>query len=157
MVIMLIGRIASGKTFIAKRMKKKKPAVLLSCDKLMLTLFDDCLGEHHNAMQAKCHRYLFGLSKEISASGSDVILDFGFWTKEQRRETEDYYRAANIKLKRIYIVSDEEERKKRLKKRNEAVANAEGRHYIITPEMLERFDSVFEKPEIWEYDELYIN
>lgn len=157
MVIMLIGRIASGKTFIAKRMKKKNPAVLLSCDKLMLTLFDECLGERHNEMQAKCHRYLFGLSKEICAAGSDVILDFGFWTKEQRREAEDFYRAANIKLKRIFIVSDEDERKKRLKMRNEAVKNAEGRHYIITPEMLERFDSVFETPDSREYDELIIN
>ena len=70
MVTILIGRIASGKTFIAKRLKKKKRAVLLSCDKVMLTLFDDCLGEEHNKMQAKCYRYLFGLSKEISACGT---------------------------------------------------------------------------------------
>ena len=157
MVTILIGRIASGKTFIAKRLKKKKPAVLLSCDKLMLTLFDDCLGENHNIMQAKCYRYLFGLSKEISAAGSDVILDFGFWTKEQRREAEDFYRSANIKLKRVYIVSENDERLLRLEKRNEAVKKEDGRHYIITPEMLEQFDKVFEVPKIWEYDELFIN
>lgn len=123
----------------------------------MLTLFDECLGEHHNEMQAKCYRYLYDLSLDINAAGGDVILDFGFWTKAQRREAEEFFRAANIKLKRIYIVSDDTERKKRLKKRNAAAERHRGRQYIISPEMLEVFDSRFEKPESWEYDELFIN
>ena len=153
----MIGRIASGKTYIARRLKKDSAAILLSCDKLMLTLFDECLGEHHNEMQAKCYRYLYDLSLEIDAAGGDTILDFGFWTQAQRREAEEFYRAANNKLKRIYIVSDDTERKKRLKKRNAAAERHLGRQYIISPEMLEVFDSRFEKPESWEYDELFIN
>lgn len=123
----------------------------------MLTLFDECLGERHNEVQAKCFRYLYELSTEICAAGGDVILDFGFWTKAQRREAEEFYRSANIRLKRIYIVSDENDRRTRLKKRNAAAEKLPGRQYIISPEMLKRFDSCFEKPEPWEYDELYIN
>jgi predicted kinase len=40
----MCGRISSGKTTYAMKLKNETPAVFLSADDLMLTLFDACLA-----------------------------------------------------------------------------------------------------------------
>lgn len=42
-VIMLCGKICSGKSFYAEQLKNRINGIVLSCDDLMLTLFDEQL------------------------------------------------------------------------------------------------------------------
>lgn len=85
-IIMLCGRIGSGKTTYAKMLQKEKKMVVLSCDDFVLAVNDDIRKRHE--IQKDVSLKLFDLAKQIWSSGVSVILDFGFWYKEQRKKLE---------------------------------------------------------------------
>lgn len=151
-VMILIGRIASGKTHYAKELKKKRELMLLSCDDLMLTLFDGCLGEKHREIEDRCYTFLFGQAEQLIEMGIDVALDFGFWTAQSRRNAKKYFKDRNIKAKAIYFNPDKEIRESRLAMRNIQLSSSTRREYIIEPQLLEKLDAKFEEPTSEEYD-----
>ena len=53
-VILLCGKIAVGKTTYAAYLQRNRNAVVLSCDELMLSLFDSCLGDKHDDTVKRC-------------------------------------------------------------------------------------------------------
>lgn len=73
--ILICGKICSGKSTYAARLKKETNAVLLSVDEIMLDLFGLYAGEKHDEYTEKIQKYLFEKSIEIINSGSDVVLD----------------------------------------------------------------------------------
>ena len=52
-VILICGKICSGKTTYTKRLMKSNKAVLLSVDEIMLALFGQHIGEKHDEMCEK--------------------------------------------------------------------------------------------------------
>ncbi|HOV25823.1 MAG TPA: AAA family ATPase [Pseudobacteroides sp.] len=44
-IIIMCGKICSGKSTYSQKLKKEINAVVLSCDELMLSLFDEQLGD----------------------------------------------------------------------------------------------------------------
>ena len=58
-VIMICGKICSGKTFYANTIKSELNAVILSCDEVTSILFDNNLGEKHDEMAKRIRIYLF--------------------------------------------------------------------------------------------------
>ena len=58
-VFILCGKIASGKTTYASKLKSERKAVILSHDDLMLTLFDNCLGDKHDDMINRFSKYFY--------------------------------------------------------------------------------------------------
>ncbi|NMB30721.1 MAG: ATP-binding protein [Clostridiales bacterium] len=151
-VMILIGRIASGKTHYAKELKEHKELMLLSCDDLMLTLFDGCLGEKHRDIEDRCYTFLFGQAEQLISMGIDVALDFGFWTAKSRKNVKKYFKERNIKTKTIYFNPPKEVRESRLAKRNQILSSSTRREYIIDPPLLEKLDAKFEEPTSEEYD-----
>lgn len=151
-VMILIGRIASGKTHYAKELKKEKKLMLLSCDDLILTLFDDCLGDKHSEIENRCYTFLFGQAEQLIDMGIDVALDFGFWTAESRKKVKEYFKERNIKTKTIYFNPPKEVRESRLAKRNQKLSSSTRREYIIEPPLLNKLEAKFEEPTSEEYD-----
>ena len=147
----LIGKIASGKTYYAKHSLKN--AVLLSCDDLMLEMFDHCLGEKHDEYQEKAYRFFFGLAEQLNSKNIDCVLDFGFWTKKSREFTRNYFDSKNIAVHPVYFNADDEIRKQRLKIRNKQLQGSERREYIINAGLLNKLDLKFETPSPEEYIE----
>lgn len=47
-VILVCGKICSGKTFYSKDLQRKYNAVLLSCDEIESQIFHHSLGEKHD-------------------------------------------------------------------------------------------------------------
>ena len=145
-VILLCGKIASGKTTYAEALRRESGAVILSCDELMLTLFDQCLGEKHDETVARCSRYLNRLALQIIASGLDVILDFGYWSRAERETVRAFFASRGVSVCLHYVCCEEGLRMKRLHERNQALAHAEERVYLIGDELRERLDQKFEEP-----------
>ncbi|MDO4563828.1 MAG: ATP-binding protein [Clostridia bacterium] len=141
-VYLLCGRIASGKSTYAASLD----AVTLSCDELMLSLFDSCLGSKHNDVYKKCEEYFYTLSLDILKRGADVCLDFGFSTKAEREHARSFYSAEAANVRLVYFDVPRRERILRLEERNRKLKNSTRREYIITEQMLDRFDSGFEEP-----------
>ncbi|MBS4196740.1 AAA family ATPase [Bacillus sp. FJAT-49870] len=121
-------------------MKEKYNAVVLSCDDLMLTLYDEQLGSNHNAILKKCKEYLYGLAKQIVETGTNVILDFGFWYKSERDEIRKYFNEKQIKTEMHFIRIDDETWKRNIEKRNQDVKGNNVKSYYIDGNMLSRFE-----------------
>ena len=115
--ILTCGKVCSGKTTLAKKLKAERNAVILSCDELMLSLFDEQLGEKHNETVRKSEEYLLKKSLEILECGIDVILDWGFWTKRERDFAKEFYGSRGIEYEFHYIIISDEEWYRRLDKR----------------------------------------
>jgi len=145
-VSILCGKVASGKTTYANRLKEQQKAMILSCDDLMLELFDSCLGEKHDDTVRRCSSFLNAQAVELVKIGVPVILDFGHWTVSDRAVVRNYFKSRNIETQLIYFDIPEGERISRLKKRNESLAGATKRVYMIDDELLSYLDSKFQEP-----------
>lgn len=95
-VILICGKICSGKSTYAELLRDKNNAVILSIDEIMLGVFGQYAGERHSEYVINIQKYLFRKSLEIIQAGANVILDCGFWTKEHRSYAKDFYRQHRI-------------------------------------------------------------
>ncbi len=149
-VMILCGKIASGKTYYANKLKKKSKAIILSVDDLMLKLSDSCLGEHHDNMASRCEHFFYGLAEQIVDNGIDVIIDFGYWSKKEREEAKEYFMNKGIAVELHYIRIPEDVRLEQLERRNakltEGLSKSNGRVYIIDEALRQRLDNKFEAP-----------
>lgn len=74
----------------------------------------------------------------------DVILDCGFWTKEHRNYTKNFYRQHGILCELHYIDINDEVWQARLEKRNKAVSMGQVNAYYVDKALTEKFASGFE-------------
>ena len=140
MVTVLCGRVAAGKSFLAEQMRRKG-ALVLSCDEMMLTLFEHCLGpENHDKMALRCLRYLFSVAVQASELGQDVV-DYGMWLRAERHAARRIFREAGVKYRILLVETEEEIRLRRLSRRNEGLRNADHRVYLIEGDLLKRMDA----------------
>ncbi len=151
-VIMTCGRICSGKTTCAARLRREMGAVVLSVDEITLALFGQDAGEMHDTYVERAEKYLYEKSLEIVGAGIDVILDWGFWTKRERDEAREFYRSRGIAYEFRYISITDEEWNRRLEKRNAAVTAGETSAYYVDEGLAEKFRAIFEAPSADEND-----
>lgn len=142
MVTVLCGKIAAGKTTLAKA----SGAIVLSCDDLMLALSPTCLGAEHDAVAARCLRFLTGQAAQLHARGLDVVIDYGFWTRAERARQSAHLRELDLPFCWKWVDAPTEVRLARLHARNESLHGRAERVYLISDEQLKRFDAKFEPP-----------
>ena len=140
------GKIACGKTYFAKNLCKDNKTVHLSVDEMMLTLYNECLGESHHEIELKCLKILLSIAVRIIKCGTDCVIDHGFWNSEDRLFASKYCEDNGIQFKWHFFDIDDSIRKERLNNRNKELLHSKKREYIINDEMLERFDSWFDAP-----------
>ena len=142
-VILVCGKVGSGKTYYANEIKNQRSAVVLSCDKLMLALFGDNLGVRHNTVLNKTKAYLYELACDIAESGKDVVLDFGFWEKDERMKTRAFFKVKGFQSELYYIRTTDEIQHDHILKRNQTqVANS----YFLDDIVLASLNSKFDEP-----------
>ena len=61
-------------------------------------LFDNDLGEKHDEMALRIWNYFKKKSVELVNIGCTVILDWGFWTLESRRNLTEFYHSQNVRI-----------------------------------------------------------
>lgn len=151
-VIMTCGKISSGKSTYAERLRKEHGAVLLSIDEIMLAMFGQYVGEMHDEYVARTEKYLFGKSLEIIESGINVVLDWGVWTKAERAEARDFYKSHGIDYELHYIDVTDEVWRERIAKRNNAISVGRLNAYYVDDNLAEKFGTIFEPPADEEID-----
>ena len=102
-VIAICGKICCGKTYYSNTIKNKENAIILSCDEVTRIIFDNNLGDKHDEYTQKIKDYLLKKSIDIVTAGCNVILDWGFWSKNDRNYIKDYYKSKNIVCEMHYI------------------------------------------------------
>lgn len=122
-IILVCGKICSGKSYYSKNLKKKENAVILSCDEITGVLFDNNLGNKHDEMCMRIKNYLLKKAEDIISTNTNVILDWGFWTKNERHEIKEYFNLKGIKCEMHYINIDYKSWAKNIAERNQRVLN----------------------------------
>ncbi len=147
-VIMMCGVCGSGKTTYAKQ-KEKNGYVRLSIDEELWKTYGrkgiDYPDSRYEELSEKVEAMLCEKLIRFMKDGKNVVIDFSFWSKENR----DFYREIIAKAggtaELVYMKASKETLQKRLKKRN-MLLNANS-PFIITNEILEHHYNNFEEPQ----------
>lgn len=121
---LLFGLVGSGKSTLARQLAEETPAVRFTLDEWMLRLYpevtldDDAYGEHATGV-----RELIGdLAEQVLATGTDVVLDWNFWSRERRAWAVRRVQAAGGELVLHRLCTSLEESTRRARAREEAGA-----------------------------------
>lgn len=152
-IIAICGKICCGKTYYANQIKEKEKAVILSCDELTKDLFDNDLGDKHDEMALRIWNYFKKKSVELVNVGCTVILDWGFWSLDNRRSLTEFCRSENVCCEWHYIDVDDQTWRANIEERNARVLNGEsGSDYYLDEGLMEKLLSLWEAPSKDEID-----
>lgn len=152
-VIAICGKICSGKSYYANQMKDKENAVILSTDEVTYDLIDNKQDEYYNVFAEKVNKYLIKKAAEIVNAGCNVILDWGFWTKEDREATTKYFHQSGIDVEWHYIDIEPSRWKQLIEKRNTKIRDGNGgSDFYVDEGLMEKILSKFEEPKRDEID-----
>lgn len=141
---LMVGLPCSGKTTLARQLEYECSALRLTPDEWQLRLFgQDAEDPAHNARHSLIEALLWEVASRALVLGTNVILDYGFWAREER---EDY----RLRAKQLGASSEvhfldvpEEELLRRLAGRN---AECSLTAFYIPEEMMLPWLAFFQKP-----------
>lgn len=146
-VIMMCGVCGSGKTTYAKK-KEQEGYIRLSIDEEMWKLYGrkgiDYPEEEYEKLSEQVEAALQKKLLSLIQQGKDVVIDFSFWSKENRNFYKELIRKAGAETELVYMKASKELLQKRLYKRNQ-VLNANS-PFVITDEILEHHYHAFQEP-----------
>ena len=156
-IILVCGKICSGKTYYCRKLANDYNAVILSCDEIENDIFHHGLGEKYDEVSKDIKRYLHKKASEIIIAGSNVILDWGFWSKKEREMVSEYYKKQSISYELHYVDISMDEWYENIKSRNEAVVAGQTSDYYVDDGLLKKLYSNFEAPIKEEVDVWHVN
>lgn len=155
-VILICGKICSGKSYYANELKKKENAVILSTDEVTYDLTENEQGENYDRFAQKVQKYLMKKTVEFVKTGCNIILDWGFWNHIERKSITDYFTLNNIKTEWHYIDIDDDEWEKNIIKRNRRITEGKNHSdFYINEDLQKKMLSKWEKPDTSEIDIWY--
>lgn len=126
-LIIFVGLSGTGKTFLAQRLLKKRPAVYLSSDVMRKTLLNLEVNSHYYASFEKgiyspkitqeTYKKMLEKAKEELSFGRDVILDATFRNLELRNLVRESFKNFPVQIYWIWCKAKDETVKQRLTKR----------------------------------------
>ena len=143
-LILICGLPGSGKTTLAKQLAEERRAVRLAPDEWKHDLGIDYYDE---AMRIRLEARLWRLAQELLKLGQSVILENGFWAREERDELRIAARTLGVAVELHYLEASIEELWRRIRLRNE---KAEPGAVPIKRRDLEKWAAQFEPPEAGE-------
>lgn len=155
-VYLICGKIASGKTYYANKLKDKVGGIILSTDEVTYDLIDNEQGEFYDQFAVRVNRYLNKKAVEIVKAGCNVVLDWGFWTKENRRKETEYFTSKGIEVEWHYIDINDDDWNQNIDERNILVEEGNGGcSFYVNEGLKEKTSSLFEIPSKEEIDVWY--
>ena len=155
-VILLCGKICSGKSYYSKQLKEKLNAVEFAPDEATYELIDNAQGEFYNIFSEKLNKYLARKIVEIAKAGANVIFERGLWSKKDRKELRDYYKENGIECEIHYVCVDDETWKQNIEERNKRVLEGKGgSDFYLDEGLMKKLESMWEEPTEEEYDVIY--
>lgn len=142
---LMVGLPCSGKTTRAKEFENECFALRLTPDDWHVNLFGhDILDPDNDKRHYLIEDMLWQIAARALSLGTNIILDYGFWAKEEREDYRSRAQKIDARSEIIFMDVDEEELMKRVKGRNENLTNTI--HYI-PEEMMRSWIRFFQKPD----------
>ena len=157
-VILICGKICSGKSFYARQLSEKINAVVLGTDEATYDLINNEQGEFYNVFSAKVNLYLRKKTVEIVRAGANVILDWGFWTRDGRKEISEFFTLNQVPYEWHYIDVLPDRWKCQIEERNKRIEEGNGgADFYVDEGLMNKLLSRFEEPERNEMDVWRVN
>lgn len=113
------GYLGAGKTTFARRLEHELPAIRFSHDEWMTTLYgDDPPMDQFAELHQRVSKLIDAHWTRCVELGLDVVLDFGFWSRQQRDQTRATAAALGATAQLYLLECPENEAWCRVEKRN---------------------------------------
>jgi predicted kinase len=141
----MVGLPCSGKTTEAQKLEKQYNALVLTPDKWHIKLFgNDTMEKDHDRKHSNVESIMWEIAERVLLLGIDVILDFGFWAKEERDDFRNRAKNLGVNFKIHYMNTPIEELYKRLDIRNKQLLDG---IFRIPKEKMDEYIKIFQLPQ----------
>jgi predicted kinase len=141
---LMVGLPCSGKTTLARKLEHEKSALRLTPDEWQIPLFgQDAEEPEHDTRHSIIESMLWNIAGRALELGTNVILDFGFWAREEREEYRSRAKQLGASSEIHYLDVSEEELLRRLEERN---LRASQESFRISKEAMKPWIAFFQKP-----------
>lgn len=151
-VILICGKLCSGKTTYSRELSKRENAVVLSSDELISALFHPKENDYHDGIIDNVHGYLLKKTVELLKAGANVILEWGFWTRSDRARANELFSESGAETEWHYLSISDDSLRRNIEKRNKEVLDGKSTDYYVDEGLLSKLESMFEPPEREEMD-----
>ncbi|WP_345466194.1 AAA family ATPase [Deinococcus carri] len=141
-LFLLVGLPGAGKTTLARRLEQEHSALRLTPDEWMRPLFG--ASESDNKRAVLEHDLLWSVAARALSLGVNVVLDYGFWSREERELYRERARALGVRAELHMLDVPLEELWRRLEERNRNLPPAT---FPVTREELLEWDGWFQRPD----------
>lgn len=139
-VYLIYGFLGSGKTTFSKRLAEERSAIRFSMDEWYLQLFSDGATHQIDGLRwSRLQQTLHELWPQIATHGVDVVLDFGFWSRDQRDRIRSLARSAGVETALFWVQCPDDTALRRCLARNGTTGS-----FLITHEGFQEMRSRFE-------------
>jgi len=142
---LMVGLPCAGKTTMAGQLERNLPALRLNLDEVHIQLYgQDAEDPEHDSRHVLIESMLWKIGRRALELGSDVILDYGFWARDER---EDYRAQAKIigaASELHFLDVPEDQLLSRLRQRNMEVSE---KSFFIPEESMGPWMQQFERPD----------
>jgi len=137
---LLVGLPGSGKTTKAKHLEVEASALRLTLDEWMIPLF----GRNEQAERDALEGRLIWIALHALELHTNVILDFGFWSKDERSSLRWFARQRGANSQVVYLPIDPEKQRKRVHNR---FAETPDTTWQMSEEELTKWRAFFDEPD----------
>ena len=147
---LMVGLPCSGKTTLAQRLESEKAALRLTPDEWQVRLFgQDAEEPEHDVRHTLIETMLWNIASRALALGTNVILDFGFWAREEREDFRLRAKQLGASSEVHFLDVSEDELLRRLEERNSRPSQES---FIISEEAMKPWIAFFQKPTLDELE-----
>ena len=141
---LMVGLPCSGKTTLAKKLEHERSALRLTPDEWQICLFgQDAEEPEHDARHSLIEAMLWNIASRALELGTNVILDFGFWAREEREDYRSRAKQLGASSEVHYLDVSEDELLRRLEERN---LQPSQKSFLISEEAMKPWIAFFQKP-----------
>jgi predicted kinase len=147
---LMVGLPCSGKTTRAQKLEHELPALRLNLDEWHIRLFgQDAEEPEHDARHSLIESLLWKIARRALELGTNVILDYGLWAREEREEYRLRAKQLGASSEVHYLDVPEDELLRRLKQRNSLPTQES---FLISEEAMKTWIAFFQKPTLDELE-----
>ena len=155
-VIIVCGKICSGKSYYSRMIKDSLNAVIISPDEATYELINNEQGEFYNIFSSRLNKYLTRKVGEIVLAGANVIFERGLWSKKDRKDIKEYYKNMDVDCEIHYVCVDDETWKQNITERNKRILEGNGESdFYLDEGLMKKLESKWEEPTVDEVDVIY--
>ncbi len=147
---LMVGLPCSGKTTLAQTLEHELPALRLTVDEWHIRLFgQDAEEPEQDARHSLIEALLWNIARRALELEMNVILDYGFWAREEREEYRLRAKQLGASSEVHYLDVPEDELLRRLAVRNSQPSEES---FVISEEAMKPWIAFFQKPTLDELE-----